>query len=57
MNLQVIQCNDDTCKHNVDGYCKCPSLTIEVGQDNHLSTVNICTNYEDKRDATPGEFV
>lgn len=48
--MQIINCNDDTCKHNADGYCRCPSLKLEVGQDDHLRTVNICTSYEDKRD-------
>lgn len=51
MSLKVIQCDDNTCKHNADGYCKCHFLKIEVGQDNHMKTVNICANYEDKRDA------
>ena len=49
--MLVIQCNDDTCKHNAEGYCRCPFLKIEVGQDNHLRTVNICMSYEDKRNA------
>lgn len=50
--MQIVQCDDRTCIHNVDGYCKCEFLDLKAGQDNHSDTVNICTTYEDKRDVS-----
>lgn len=50
--MQIIECDDNTCKFNCDGYCENAFPVIRVGQDNHSNTVNICTTYEDKRDVS-----
>ena len=49
--MQVIQCDDHTCKHNTDGYCRCQSLVINVGRGYQYDVVNICESYEVKEDA------
>lgn len=48
--MQIIQCDDNTCRYNPDGFCKCPLPVIQIGQDYSQKTVNICASYEDKRD-------
>ncbi len=48
--MQVIQCDDHTCKHNADGYCQCQDLVMEVGRGYHYDIVNICKSYEVKED-------
>ena len=48
--MQIIQCDDNTCKHNHDGFCQNAFLVIKVGQDNHSDAINICTTYEGIRD-------
>ena len=48
--MKIVKCEDGTCKYNENGFCQSNDLTIELGQDNHLKDVNICSTYEDKRD-------
>ena len=48
--MQLVGCDDRTCKYNNDGYCENAFPNIKVGQDSNMQTVNICTSYEDKRD-------
>lgn len=44
--MQIIQCDDQTCKFNFDGYCRNQYPVIKVGADSNKDIINICTSYE-----------
>ncbi len=47
--MQVLQCNDYTCRFNQDGFCQNAFPKIEVGADSNNKPANICVSYKDKR--------
>ena len=47
--MTLVSCPDDTCKHNVDGFCRCAVVEMEITSDYNNRTIVACKNYEDKR--------
>lgn len=47
--MQVVCCDDNTCKYNKEEFCKNPFPTIKVGKNDSHETCNICESYEDRR--------
>lgn len=48
--LQIVFCNDDTCKHNKDGTCTAKTLIHDVHSiESRNETFVKCATYEDSR--------
>ena len=54
--MQVICCDDSTCRYNADGFCQCAFPQIRVGHDNNNTPCNICESYEDRRKDDAGQY-
>lgn len=50
MKIQTIQCGDETCKHNRDGFCEARAISLSVDESASKKTVVVCDTYEDKRE-------
>ncbi len=53
--MPLVDCRDDTCKHNKDGYCQSWIVEMETTTRptlGEVETVHVCRNYEDRRDGT-----
>ena len=51
--MQIVQCDDRTCRHNSAGYCLCQALRIELGGRKTVFDAepgNICVSYEERID-------
>lgn len=47
--MQIVQCDDQTCRYNTSGYCLCQNLKLEVGGRKSVFDAdpgNICVSYE-----------
>ena len=55
--LQIVGCDDTTCKHNRDGNkCMCCIPNHEVVTINN-KTYNVCVTYEDNREESNNENI
>lgn len=53
--MSLVDCEDQSCKHNDGGYCKCWCVEMRQAQEHTLEgpkTVLVCRSYEDGRDGT-----
>lgn len=52
VDMQIIDCNDRTCRHNDNGICQCPIVQIDVDKAGVNRVVNVCQSYEGNDDGT-----
>ena len=47
---QNVWCEDNTCRHNMNGRCVAANLELEVRQDDHYKPITVCKTYDDSRE-------
>lgn len=50
--MPLVDCEDHTCRHNDNGYCKCWCIEMRTTQEHTLEgpkTILACKSYEDRR--------
>ena len=52
VDMQIIDCNDRTCRHNDNGICQCQIVQIDVDKAGVNRVVNVCRSYEENDDGT-----